>query len=431
MNILEFLRNKIFWGLDTIKGGGKLKCYNDIKFITENPELPKAIKQKETSLNNILKHASNSTKYYNKLKNITSIEEFPVLNKNIIKSNFDDFQSSDFIELTKFKFSTSGSTGTPFTIYQDEGKRMRSQMDTIFFSEKAGFKIGYKLTYFRIWKAFEKNGTLSNLMQNINPIDVFEMQNNIEHIISDLKSSNASNSWLGYASAFEEICKYLDKNKIVIPGKLKSIIAMSEHLSDFTKDSMFTYFGTEVVSRYSNVENGIIAQQPLGHKKYFEINDASYFVEVLELNSDKRVKDGEPGRIVITDLFNYCMPMIRYDTGDIGVKNSIDSKAVFTEISGRKVDVIFNTDGKAVNGKLVSLMVNTYPELNQCQLIQKEEGIYHLKINSLKEFDREKEFISGFKVYLGEDAKISVEYVREIPLLASGKRRVMVNEMIN
>ncbi|MEW7278498.1 CoF synthetase [Aquimarina sp. 2201CG1-2-11] len=433
MKPLELLRNKAFWTVDTLKGGKKRNHYDEIKFIVENPTSQKSIDLKNKNLQYLLEHAVKSTGFYDAYKKYDSIEDFPVINKNIIKDNYEGFQSKDYIDLPKFTVSTSGSTGTPFTAHQNTNKRVRNMADTIYFSEKAGFKIGNKLTYFRLWNAYEKKGFISKLLQNVVPVEIFELKNKevVKDVIDRLSKSNDSNSWLGYASGYETICRYLDKNETPkVKGKLKSVIAMSERLNDYTKQGVYKHFGTEVVSRYSNVENGIMAQQPLGDKKYFEINEASYLIEILALDSNKRVPDGQPGRIVITDLFNYCMPLIRYDTGDIGIKDVINSKPVFLEVSGRKIDVIYDTKGEIITSNLI-MLANNYQELNQCQLIQKAPGTYCFKINSEDKFLREEEFVNEFKEYLGEDAKITIEYVDEIPLLASGKRRVMVNEMAN
>ncbi len=433
MKFIEFLRNKAFWFLDSLKGGEKRDHYNEIEFIINNPLSPKTVDLKKEKLDNILRHAVGSVDFYKEYTNYSSLEEFPVVDKNTIKNNFGSFQSNLFLDKPGVKVSTSGSTGTPFTVYQDKNKRIRNIADTLFFSQKTGYKLGNRLTYFRMWNAFEKKGKLASFLQNIVPIDVFQLKEKevISTILQKLSKSKSSESWLGYASAYEEICKFLDENHLnSIPNNLQSIIAISEGLNEYTKQTIKKYFDTEVVSRYSNVENGIIAQQPLGDKEYFEINEASYFIEVLEIDSDIRVKDGESGRIVITDLYNYNMPLIRYDTGDIGIKSTIDFKPVFMEIRGRKIDVIYNTKGEMISVNLV-LIVNKYPELNQCQLIQKNKGEYQIKLSSEKEFFRENELLNEFKVYLGEDAIITVEYVDEIPLLASGKRRVMVNQMIN
>src|SRR5690606_7067982 len=147
-------------------------------------------------------------------------------------------------------------------------------------------------------------------------------------------------------------------------------IAISEGLTPYTKDTLKTYFNVDTVSRYSNVENGIIAQQFLGTTSYFVINTASYHVEILDFDKDIPLHHGEKGRIVITDLFNYCMPMIRYDTGDVGTMMHIDGKLVLTSVEGRKIDAITNTKGEIISNNIL-LLINNYHELNQCQLIQK------------------------------------------------------------
>ncbi|MBP2832011.1 CoF synthetase [Aquimarina sp. U1-2] len=433
MKPFELLRNKAFWSVDAVTGGRKRKHYDEIKFIIENPGSSKSNQLRDSYLKNIVNHAVNSTDYFKSFKNYTSIEDFHVVNKNIIRDNFKDFQSKKYLDKPKFVMATSGSTGMPFKIYHNSNKRLRNAADTIFFSEKAGFTIGNKLTYFRLWNAFEKKNKLDRILQNIKPVDVFDLQDEsvIKNVLNELSSSSSSNSWLGYASAYERICKYLDHtNEYVKPNKLRSSIAMSERLNDYTKDAMLTHFGADVVSRYSNIENGIIAQQPLGNKRYFRINDASYYVEILELNTNRRVEDGKPGRIVITDLFNYYMPMIRYDTGDIGIKGRIGNIPIFKEISGRKYDLIYDTKGNAITLNL-GLLVNNYPTLKQFQFIQKTPKNYELRINTDHDFDSEQDFVNDFKTYLGEDANIKVSYINEIPLLASGKRRVLINEMFN
>ncbi|MDY8136286.1 CoF synthetase [Aquimarina sp. 2201CG5-10] len=434
MKISEFLRNKVFWSIDKITGKRKKKHYNEIKYIAENQDDPEIKSIIKNNLQNILQHAQSSTPFYASVKANSSIEDFPVIHKNLIRENFEDFRSEKFLDKPKFEVTTSGSTGTPFMVYQDQLKKLRNTADNIYFSELAGFKIGYKLLYFRFWKAFEEKGVIMKWLQNIQPIDVFSLNKDDKkkEVFNQVQKNSSSISWLGYASAFEEMCKFMERNNHApIRNKVKSAIAISESLNDYTIAGLRKYFGVTVVSRYSNVENGIIAQQLIDNEtSYFIINQASYYVEILDMNSDTPVNDGTPGRIVITDLFNYCMPIIRYDTGDIGTKDIIDGKAVLTRVEGRKVDLITNTKGEIIYNNLM-LIVIKYPLLKQCQLVQKEIKKYLLKINVENGFSRENELVNEFKEYLGEDAQITVEYVDEIPLLASGKRRVIVNEMVS
>jgi phenylacetate-CoA ligase len=70
-----------------------------------------------------------------------------------------------------------------------------------------------------------------------------------------------------------------------------------------------------------------------------------------------------------------------------------------------------------------------YPELLQYQFIQKGQNEYEFRLNTDESFNRENELIDHFKEFLGKDTQINVTYVEEIPLLNSGKRKKVVNEM--
>ena len=94
----------------------------------------------------------------------------------------------------------------------------------------------------------------------------------------------------------------------------------------------------------------------------------------------------------------------------------------------RKLDQLFNTSGEMVNSLLVYKNMWQYPEIDQYQLVQKGEKEYCMRISMTSKFERADKLISEFKTYLGADADFSIDYVTEIPLLNSGKRRKVVNE---
>lgn len=68
-----------------------------------------------------------------------------------------------------------------------------------------------------------------------------------------------------------------------------------------------------------------------------------------------------------------------------------------------------------------------YTEINQYQLVQYGAKDYLFKVNMDGSFKRESQLIEEFKKFLGPDANFKVEYVDEIPLLASGKRKKIAN----
>ena len=185
-----------------------------------------------------------------------------------------------------------------------------------------------------------------------------------------------------------------------------------------------------VVSRYSNEENGVLGQDE-GINNVFPVNEADYIIEVLD-DEGRALPDGEIGRIVVTDLFNYAAPLVRYDTGDCGALETISlngrKKRCITKFSGRKVDLITDSNGNLVSPHQISNCMWDFQNVRQFQLIQETATKNILKINVTENFDNADEIICTLKSVLGTLAEIEIERVDEIPVLASGKRRFIVNE---
>ncbi len=434
MNFSRALRHRLFWLNDAVRGGAVRKHLSDITELMTSSDSGLVDEQVRQRLEHILHHAQATTEFYRRVDVRSGLPGFPVIDKNTIRRNLSDFLSSTFQDHERIPAVTSGSTGTPFKVFHSKGKKQRNTADTIYFASLAGYTLGSKLYYFKIWSDYNKKSGLLQNMQNITPIDVLNLKANAERIIHKLNQNSSSVNFLGYVSAFETLCKYLDKSN-TLSGKLKvnSIITMSESLNDYTKASAEKYFSCPVLSRYSNIENGIIAQQTIADKNLFVINRASYYVEILDEASDEPVPPGMPGRIVVTDYFNEVMPLIRYDTGDLGVMQEKVVggilQFVFTRIDGRKLDQIYNTKGELISSYIVYKNMWKYTELEQYQFVQKDRRSYVFKVCIADTFEREQQLIDEFKVYLGADADFSVEYVKEIPLLKSGKRKKVVNEM--
>lgn len=391
-------------------------------------------KRQQEKLSNILNHACNNVPFYeNRIgKTWKSIDDFPVLDKSKIRENFDSLVASSFRPDHQIPMVTSGSTGTPFKVLQHKDKKIRNVADTLYFAQLTGYQVGDRLYYMKIWSAYNKKSNWSELMQNIVPVDVISFnQPEVNNLVRDLEKEQSTVAFLGYSSAFERICQCLDKlGRGPVNTKISSAISMSETLNDYTKTTFEKYFGIPVYSRYSNIENGILAQQVPGSGSRYLINTASYWIEILKSDSDQPAKSGELGRIVVTDFYNRLMPMIRYDTGDIGaLSQSIDDQGnrLLDRIEGRKLDLLYATDGSLVSSYIVYKNMWQYTEVTQYQLVQYGPKDYLFKINMEGKFNREAKLIAEFKQFLGCDANFQVEYVDEIPLLSSGKRKKIAN----
>lgn len=271
----ENIRKWGFWGLDLLKGGQIRKHYNNIKDTLENGNH----KRVGNDLNNLLSYSIKNSEFYSKYKGYNSIKDFPIIDKNIIKENQNKIISKEYINTKLHYMSTSGSTGTPFKVGQDKNKRKRVLAEIIYFGELCGYDLGDRNTYLRVWTKKNSKSKINQWKQNLIIIDISKLDEvNLEKIRIALKKSKKLKCILGYAGTLDLLAKYLlDKGDSPDMFRVEVVISSLEVLSEVTRNNLKKVFGCNVVSRYSNQENGILAQE-LIDSNYFIINNASYYI---------------------------------------------------------------------------------------------------------------------------------------------------------
>lgn len=101
------------------------------------------------------------------------------------------------------------------------------------------------------------------------------------------------------------------------PDYLRGNVAISETLTPGMKARVEAIFGAPLFQNYGQNEVGLVAAKcPEGGRYHTHAEHA--FVEIVD-DDGMPVAAGETGRMLITDLNNYAMPLIRYDTGDLAV----------------------------------------------------------------------------------------------------------------
>ena len=185
-------------------------------------------------------------------------------------------------------------------------------------------------------------------------------------------------------------------------------------------------------SWYSNEENGNIGISVAGTDDGYYVDTESYYVELLKLDSDEPAEDGEIGRIVITDLYNYAFPILRYENGDLAIADRRKmpngrSKLYFKEVYGRRSDMIYDCDGKMISPYVITNGMWGVEGISQWRFIQTELTEYVIELNGEKEWVDTKDILGRLTLFLGKDATISIAFVDEIPVLQSGKRKYIEN----
>lgn len=339
--------------MDYINGSPIGSPYKEIKFIQEHT-FEEGLPIREKALHDLLDHARANSIFYRNI-NGYDLRVFPVMNKMTLIAHYDEIMVDDKLipgQIGKVHIQrTSGSTGTPLSIPQDTLKRRRRIAELKYFGKIVGYNTHEKLIHLRAWNRWQHKTSKQIKEENIIPFDISSMMNaDLERLCRIMQKEKAV-SLRGYASSLGLLAEYANGKNYSFPS-LKVAIAGSESLHDDTRTLYKQVFHSEIISQYANEECGILAQERIptkasNNKMYW--NHSGYFIEILKLDSDEPADYGELGRVVITDLYNYAFPIIRYDSGDTATLLPPDEFSlgypVIGNLFGRRIDLTFSVLG--------------------------------------------------------------------------------------
>lgn len=425
----EKLRWIGFWTLDGLRGRKVRKYYDKIKFAWKHGS---SIQETEDRIQALISHAVRTTGFYKDYPETIKLQDLPVVNKDTFREHYDEFLSVTYKDAADNReMCTSGSTGTPLRMIQNKNKINHNTAGGIFLGAAAGYFIGMKEAFIRVWVNNVKKGKIQLMMENLIMMDSSRMDEEaLENMLQVIKKKKVK-CLVGYASALGEISYYIEKKNIDCKDfSVKLIIPISETMPTPVRRKLEKQFGCPVRAWYSNEENGIMGLQNAEDSGY-HIDTETYYYEILKMDSDEPAEPGELGRIVITDLFNYAFPIIRYDNGDTAVAKRIEKDGRFqlylTELYGRRSDLIYDCNGNAVTPYIITNNLWDINGVKQYRFIQEDVKKYTIWLNGNEEEMDKDEIIGRIKPYLGEEAEITVSMVDEIPVLASGKRKYIEN----
>lgn len=425
-----------FWVTDFFKGSPIGKHYREVKYLSTH-NASDTVAYREKKLKDFLKYVSTNSPFYGSYLG-RSLSYFPVVNKSMLLENYDEIRiPQDKIPGQKGKLhiqSTSGSTGTPFAIPQDTEKRNRRIAELKYFGKVVGFKSHDMLVHLRTWNRWQTKTPAQISRERIIPFDISTMgEENLAQLV-EIINQNKAVCLRGYASSFDLLANYLKAKDLHLPS-VRIIIAGSEALHDDVRVKVKEQIGCEIISQYADEEIGILAQEsiPTSEKdNVMYLNNASCIVEVLKIETDEKAEYGELGRIVVTDMHNHAFPIVRYDTGDVGImmppNGNSNGFPILSKLYGRRLDLCYTTSNQPFSPMTIGRIMKHYDKIAQWQFVQTGEKNYLLKIvmgNSIDGYLNSA--IDTLRETLGADAEIEIEYVNEIPVLASGKRKPVVN----
>lgn len=220
-----------------------------------------------------------------------------------------------------FQDSSGGSTGEPIIIYKDKNFLYHSFASELLTLSFCGWKPGYKIA--KLWGASRDNflfqtlkGKVLSFFQNIKIYDTFDLsESRLWQIHQELQNWKPD-IIVAYASSMYLFAKFLEENKIKPDYPKISIMTSAETLYPYMREKIECVFHKKVFDKYGSREVSTIACECEKHNGLHIFMD-NVIVECIDSKGNELYD--EPGELIITDLNNYALPLIRYRIGDMGV----------------------------------------------------------------------------------------------------------------
>lgn len=391
----------------------------------------------EAQLSRVLSDAKKNIPYYRMHASGNRLTDFPVLKRNVVKDHAEELSLPERITTTTIRDTTSGTTSLPVSFLLDRGHRERGAMQKAFFSEWAGCRLGDPIM--KIWGVFPSEDwrqrmrmALSLWIRNMKMMDVVNVPAAvIDRYVQEIESSQPE-LIIGYANSMMEMAQYLYRKGRTVDYR-GTILSSTSSLTPDKYEKIHRVFQCPIFDRYGSREMVDIACDCDRHEG-LHVSPFMHHVEILD-EADKPCPPGVMGRVVITQLFNPVMPLIRYDMGDMATWAEEPCSCgrnwpLLKTIDGRAISIFKQRDGGLISSYNFIVLVNKVigqSRIIRMQIIQED---YNRFLVRLVLRDPEHDYIQPSEVrqmeerigkQIGEQPEILFEVVEEIPLQASGK----------
>jgi len=389
---------------------------------------------KQEYLGRLLQHAYGNVPYYQQVHthnaDSSHLERIPILTKQIIRTNFAELLSVDLGRRRWWYNSSGGSTGEPVRFVQDGlFEKWSNATVKYYYDIMLDIESTVAMKIF-LWGSERDvlEGTIgcrakiNNWLTNTVFLNCFRMtQEDMSNYVNAI-NRHRPRLLKGYSGSLFEISKYIEKHKLSVYTP-EIISAHSEILTDWMRQEIESVFGAKVYDFYGSREIGPIAGEcKEGRMHIFGFNNQ---LEILD-RSDSPVREGH-GRVILTNLHNYSMPLIRYEIGDTAIISAERCKCgnplpTLTKVTGRTLNHFIKEDGTIIYGAIFTLLFALKDWVKGFQVIQEDFKRIRILITTDKINESEKmEIENQIRLLMGHDCRIIWEIVDAIPETRNGK----------
>lgn len=231
----------------------------------------------------------------------------------------------------------------------------------------------------------------------------------------------------GFFTSICDVARYIERHGLSLRFQPVAVFPTSETLTPEGRELIERVFRCKVYDQYASSEGAPFVTECPAQRLHMELNTGVFEIQ-------------ENGEILVTSFTTYGTPLIRYAIGDVMVPETPDAVCscglhgpMIREIRGRRLDYLLRADGARINAGNVSNLLKYMPNnVIRAQFRQQKLGelliLLELADGVLDEKGR-REILEECRHTMGSDTAVQIRIVQEIPREASGKFRMIVNEV--
>jgi phenylacetate-CoA ligase len=397
-----------------------------------------------------LRHAYTSTLFWrerldragirpDRVRSFDDYRAVPLLTKDDLRTHGPRLVSDRYAGAALHRKKTSGSTGVSLEVLVDEESMQWKRACTLRSDEWSGWRLGERVA--KVWgnPDYRKRGwrgRLRNaLLERARYLDTLKMDEPALMRFARSLQRRPPSLLFGHAHSVYLFAEFVRRHA---PGTVRprGIITTAMVLHGWQRRVIEDVFACPVTNRYGCEEVSLIACECERHEG-LHVNADGVYVEVLR--DGRPAAPGEPGSVVVTDLTNRAMPILRYQVGDVAVWSERVCPCgrglpLLERLEGREADYVVTSRGELISG--ISLTENfalEVPGVAQLQIVQETERHFCFRIVRGPGFGpaslaRLRELVAE---RFGPDATHECEYVDRIPQEPSGKYRFCISRVPN
>ncbi len=403
--------------------------------ICGNQPVPFAEQQLELLLQFVQKH----NQYYRPLLAGGRLSSLPMLTKDIIRARFEELRSSRPPARGTYLNTSGGSSGEPICVVQDQEYADWSAATEEYFYKRFLNVDPERERKVILW------GSPRDLARVINSLpirlhrwatyskwlDAYRVSPEIwQRYIEEI---NAFRPVVikGYAGSLWQISRFIMRGNIKI-HRPRCIYSSAETLDDRMRRDIEEAFQAKVHDFYGSREVGAIAGEcRAGRRHVFVFNN---MVEVFDRSAEIPLPPGKSGRLIISNLHNYSMPILRYDIGDVGEVKTDPCPCGSTlpwlaGLRGRANDFLQTKDGRMVSSCLVTGMFTDCEWIEQFRVEQLDyDRVIVWTVPFRRPLQNDIEHITyAIRNALGDECRVDWKLVEHIPRVGQGKHAFVRN----